>query len=58
MKILEGKGSEEQNHVIAATVCEAIHCMKTNLNRQELFQEALAHIYSGKSLQLVNKIRS
>lgn len=49
--ILQGKGTNAQNSVIAANVATAMNCINPNSTINEDYQLALEHILSGKSAQ-------
>ena len=54
--ILSGKGSQAQNHVVAANAAMAIHCAKPDVNLRDSFELALETIVSGKAQSTFNKL--
>jgi anthranilate phosphoribosyltransferase len=47
--VLFGKGTDSQNHVIAANTALALQCYKPEENIQDLFSTSLDFIKSGEA---------
>ncbi len=52
--ILAGKGSRDQNTVIAGNVAEALHCFDDSIIKLEAYQEANQFILSGQAAKHFN----
>ena len=58
MCILNGEGTDAQNHVVCANSAMAITTVKPEMSLQEAFLLAKEHLLSGKALHTFNILRS
>tara|TARA_R110001583_G_scaffold8075_3_gene39404 strand:- start:1946 stop:2941 length:996 start_codon:yes stop_codon:yes gene_type:complete len=56
VKILKGNGSEAQNSVCIANAGVAIHCLHSELSREDAFDRARVSLESGQALNALNKL--